>query len=240
MPSHKKAFLRVALIILAIAQITYYKNAIANSDINELNPKIGTSHLVYNKNIKIAFQRYINEQGLGNQYLGAAMALDPKTGKSVSSFVSQDKNSISQAQENALKECGEKCYLFAIGKEIVWENLIDPVTQKKIDPKLKTASLPPNTKSPQTIMHYKPEFFDLTIGQHMNLIHYAQRVSKEKEHQHAAFAVSTDGGSALAINSEKQEAQYNAIRNCKNMSPAAECYIYAINNKILFSGQKLF
>ncbi|WP_421784170.1 hypothetical protein [Kiloniella litopenaei] len=153
MPFYKVNLLKLVFIALTIAQITWYQDAIANSETKEFSPKIGTSRLVYIKNIQIAFQRYINEQGVGNQYLGAAMALDPTTGKSVSSFISQDKNSASQAQENALKECGKKCYLFAIGKKIVWENLIDPVTQKEIDPKIKTASLPPSTKSVQPIIH---------------------------------------------------------------------------------------
>lgn len=238
MPFYKINLLKLALIALIIAQFAWYQDALASSKTKQVNKKIGTSRLVYSKNIKIAFQRYINEQGIGNQYLGAAMALDPTTGRSVSSFLSQDKNSTSQAQENALKKCGDQCYLFAIGREIVWENLIDPVTKKEIDPKFKSASLPPSAKSVPTIMHYRPELFDLTIDQYMNLIHYAQRTSKEDKH--SAFVVSSDGGSALAINSEKQEAQYDAIRNCENMYPTAECYIYAINNKILFSGEKLF
>ncbi|WP_299371717.1 hypothetical protein [uncultured Kiloniella sp.] len=240
MPFYKINLLKLALIALIIAQFTWYQDALASSKTKQLNKKIGTSRLVYSKNIKIAFQRYINEQGIGNQYLGTAMALDPKTGKSVSSFLSQDKNAASQAQVNALKECGDQCYLFAIGREIVWINLIDPATQQKIAPELRVASHPAKASYPKAIKYYKPELFELTIGQSISLMHYAQRVSKVKAHQHAAFVVSNDGSSALAINTAKKEAQHNALRDCEIRSPTAECYLYAINKKILFSGEKLF
>ncbi len=162
------------------------------------------------------YLKYKNYKASTNvPHTGSALAYNPQNGTAVAMYPGSRNQIPFWAQDAALKECGESCYLYAIDEKLVWNEQIG------------------SNRHTLLSIETMPAIFSLTKDQETDFLDYKSIVTFNSTDEVYAFAVSHDGASGFGIGDRVSLAEIEAKKACEMLSFGSPCYIYAINDEIV-------